>query len=1046
MVSPNVRWNPHGCFSNPQICFMRCLALLALAGSLPLVAAAVEAVPPDHAERMARGLTLFQQEIAPLLREQCVQCHGGEKLKGDFDLVTREGLLHGGKDGLAVVPFKAAESRLLKLLRHEEEPEMPEKKPKLSDAVIAKVAQWIDLGAPYEAPLVAGKTPPRDKSKVTEEDRKWWSFLPLAKLPPPSGATHPVDAFLLATAKPKGLTFSPAADARTLLRRISFDLTGLPPAESVAAEFLRAGPNTTPAPDAVAKLIDQLLAEPAFGERWARHWLDVARFAESSGFEQDYNRPHAYHFRDFVIQAFNDDMPFDQFARWQIAGDEFAPDDPQAMMATGFLGAGVFPTQITANEVERTRYDALDDMLGTTSSAFLGLSVACARCHDHKFDPIPAADYYRMASTFTTTVRANIDLDLDPAKSRHAKADWEKQRSDLTAALKQIEADLRLKFKPELVEGNLETWRLLMPESISSKTPKTKFKDLGDGSFLAEGAAGDSDTYTVIASTNQPNITAVRVEALAHPSLPQGGPGRATNGNFALAKFTLSVQPATGEKRRVNLASALADFEQNKDSLSIAGSLDDKPNTGWAVDGGGIGKDHAGVFLLETPLTLAAGEKLIMELSFTVNTKHNIGRPRFALSSVPAPSWKGEVPQPAVAQALAAFHNKQPLKPQQSEALFDYWKKQQPSWAAANSKVTKLGGKAPVATTPVMVCAEGYPPIVMHSQGPPFLEKTHFLKRGDTNQKGDEASPGFLQVLSGSADPQRWQWSPPAGAKSSGKRRTLANWLTDVDHGGGTLMARVIVNRLWQHHFGTGLVNTPNDFGKSGSAPSQPALLDWLAGELIHGGWKLKPIHRLMMTSAAYQQRCVTDPAKVAADPDNLLFLRRIPQRLEAEAVRDSLLAVCGTLDAKLYGPGTLDEQSRRRSIYFMVKRSQLVNSMVAFDAPEPMASTGARPTTTVTPQALLLMNSPNVRAWAQEFAQRVQKDGAGTNVDQLVTRSYQLALTRGPVEAESTAARNFLQAQAASYTADGKTNAQALALADFCQALLALNEFVYVN
>jgi mono/diheme cytochrome c family protein len=1032
-------------FLAPQNFLMKYCTIVVLAGFTSTVAAAIGEVPADHAERMTRGLALFQKEIAPLLKEQCVNCHGGEKLKGDFDLATREGLLHGGAEGIAVVPFKAGESRLMKLIRHEEEPEMPEKKPMLSADVIAKVAQWIDLGAPYDAPLVAGKAPPRDKSKVSAEDRKWWSFQPLTKVTPPQDAAHPVDAFLLAEAKKKGLSFAPPADARSLLRRISFDLTGLPPAEALAKQFLTQGADSAPTPNAVAQLVDQLLAEPAFGERWARHWLDVARFAESSGFEQDYDRPHAYHFRDFVIKAFNDDMPFDQFARWQIAGDEFAPEDPQAMMATGFLGAGVFPTQITANEVERTRYDALDDMLGTTSSAFLGLSVACARCHDHKFDPIPAADYYRMASTFTTTVRANIDLDLDPAKSVQAKAVWEKQRSKLKEELAKTESTLRATFKPEQVDGNVETWRLLMPESINSKTPKTTFKNLGDGSFLAEGKAGDSDTYTVIATSNQPNITAVRVEALAHQSLPHGGPGRATNGNFALAKFTLSVQPATGAKRNVNLARTLADFEQNKDSLSIASSLDDKPNTGWAVDGA-IGKDHAGVFILEKPLTLAAGEKLLIELNFTVNTKHNIGRPRFALSSLPEPSWKGEAPPPIVSQALATIRSKGKLSQQEADGIFDYWKKQQPKWVAANGMLTKHGDKPPVSTTPVLVCAEGYPPIVMHSQGPPFLEKTHFLKRGDTNQKGDEAPPGFLQVLSGAADPKRWQWSPPAGAKSTGKRRTLANWMTDVDHGGGTLMARVIVNRLWQHHFGAGLVNTPNDFGKSGSAPTHPVLLDWLASELIRSGWKLKPLHRLMMTSAAYQQRCMADPAKVAADPDNLLFLRRVPQRLEAEAVRDSLLAVCGTLDAKLYGPGTLDEKSRRRSIYFMVKRSQLVNSMVAFDAPEPMASTGARPTTTVTPQALLLMNSPNVRAWAQEFAQRVQKDIGGTSIEQLVARCYQLALTRSPLEAESKAAVNFLQSQTASYSADGKSNALPLALADFCQAILALNEFVYVN
>ena len=347
-------------------------------------------VPPDHADKMTRGLELFRREIAPLLQEHCLACHGGAKTKGDFDLATREGLLRGGTDGLAVQPFRAPESRLLKLVRHGEEPEMPKNKPKLPDEVAALLAAWIDLGAPYDAPLVAGKTPPRDRSKVSSEDRKWWAFQPLAVVPPPPGAGHPVDAFLLAAAPPPHPGFNPPAAPRTLARRACLDLTGLPPSPGELEPFLKEAPRGGADGAAYTAMLDRWLDSPAYGERWARHWLDVARFAESSGFEHDYDRPHAYHFRDFVIRALNTDMPFDQFARWQIAGDEFAPDNPQAMMATGFLGAGVFPTQITANEVERTRYDAMDDMLATTTSAFLGLTVGCARCHDHKFDPIPA--------------------------------------------------------------------------------------------------------------------------------------------------------------------------------------------------------------------------------------------------------------------------------------------------------------------------------------------------------------------------------------------------------------------------------------------------------------------------------------------------------------------------------------------------------------------------------------------------------------------------------------------------------------------------------
>ena len=713
-----------------------------------LLSASAADLPADHAERMARGLELFHKEVAPLLKEHCVKCHGGEKTKGEFDLATREGLLHGGKEGVSIKPFDAAGSAMMKLVRHEEEPEMPDNKPKLADDIIAKIAAWIDLGAPYDEPLVAGKQPPRDRAAVSDADRKWWSFQPLANVAPPAGAVHPVDAFLLKAASAKGLAMNLPAEPRKRIRRAFLDLTGLPPSPQEVDAFL-----ADTAPDAWAKLVARLLDSPTYGERWARHWLDVARFAESSGFEHDYDRPHAFHYRDFVIRALNSDMPFTQFAQWQLAGDEFAPGDSLALMATGFLGAGVFPTQITANEVERTRYDAMDDMLATTSSAFLGLTVGCARCHDHKFDPIPTADYYRMLSTFTTTVRSNVDLDFDGKK------------------------------------------------------------------------------------------------------------------------------------------------------------------------------------------------------------------------------------------------------------------------------------------TPVLVCAEGYTPLVMHSQGAPFLNETHLLKRGDTNQKQSVAQQGFLQVLSRGGDEKLWQWAPPAGAQYSGRRRSLANWMTDTEHGGGALLARVAVNRLWQHHFGRGLVATPNDFGKTGAQPSNPELLDWLAGELIRNGWHLKPIHALIMTSAAYQQSTATDAAKLAADPDNALWLRRTPQRLEAEAVRDSALAVSGALDRTMFGSGTLNERSKRRSIYFTVKRSQLVNSMVVFDAPEPLTSQGFRPTTTVAPQALLLMNSAQTREWALAFAKRVETEAP--DASQQIARAYTLALARPPRAEETTAALTFLSSGKATPTQ---------ALADLCQTLLALNEFIYVD
>ena len=1018
-------------FSNPSAL----LASLCLA--LSITSAQAAGLPADHAQRMTRGLELFQKEVSGILKQNCLQCHGGEKTKGDLDMSTREDLLRGGKDGPVVIPFDAAGSLLVELVKHVKEPPMPFKKDKLAPEVIAKICAWINDGAPYAEPLIAGKKPSRDPSKVTDDDRQWWAFQPLKKPTiPTASAAHPIDRFLLDKAKDNGLTFSPPADTRTLVRRMYLDLTGIPPSPEELDAAAKDVPGT----------IKRLLDSPRYGERWARHWLDVARFAESSGFEHDYDRPFAYYYRDFVIKALNMDMPYDQFVKWQLAGDEYDSSNPLALAATGFLGAGVFPTQITANEVERTRYDALDDMLSTTSSAMLGLTVGCARCHDHKYDPIPTRDYYRMLSTFTTTVRSNIDVEVDPEKTKALKLEWSKQKDVLTNEVKQVEDTLHSKFdqwiKGGLADVNAGSWTLLEPSSLKANS-KATFKALGDGSYLVEGDNAAHDVYTITASTSEKHITALRLEALTHPSMKGKGPGRAPNGNFGLSKITVSVMPAKGEASDVKIASAMATHEQNKGSLSVASAIDDDPGSGWAVDGQ-IGKDQAAVFVFDHPLDVTEGGKLSIKLSFNVNTQHNIGRPRFSITSAADPKLDGGSLSAPIAAAISKARSGSRLDAAEQATLFDWWKLRENDWQVANKKLAEVQAHEPTSLATIMVCAEGYKPIVMHSQGAPFFEQTHILKRGNTDLKDSVAEQGFLQALTRSADAKRWQWQPPAGAQFSGRRRSLSNWITDVDHGAGAQLARVMVNRLWQHHFGTGIVATPSDFGKTGTLPTQPELLDWLASELIRNGWKLKPIHELILSSAAYQQSCVRDAKKETADPANGLFMRRVPQRLEGEAIRDAMLAVSGQLDETMYGPGNRDETGKRRSIYFNIKRSQLMGSMVAFDAPEPLSSQGARPTTTVAPQALMLMNSPQARTWAEGLAKRASAPASDT--PQRIARAYALCFGRAPKADEANAALAFVKSQSASYAANQKPEPDTLALADFCQVLLGLNEFVYVN
>ncbi len=1018
-------------------------------------------LPADHAERMTRGLVTFAQHIRPVLVKSCLGCHGGEKTKGGLDLATRDELLKGGTEGAAIVPFSAAQSRLLKLVHHAEEPHMPSKADKLSPEVITRLAAWIDDGAPYDGPLLAGKVA-KDKSKVTDEDRKWWAFQPLVRpTPPPIG--NPVDRFLLAKAAPRQL--APPADKRTLIRRAHLDLHGIPPTPEAVDDFLK-----DTSPDAWPKLLARLLDSPRYGERWARHWLDVARFAESSGFEHDYDRPGAFHFRDFVIKALNSDMPFDQFLRWQLAGDEFDPENPLALSATGFLGAGVFPTQITANEVERTRYDAMDDMLSTTGSAFLGLTIGCARCHDHKYDPLPTEDYYRMLATFTTTVRSVVDLEIEPEKNRDAKAKWQAEAAPLAAELKRYEAALAPKFDAWLASGAAMptggVWTIVELASTKSKAGAA-FTKLDDLSYLAEGANGASDEYTFTFTTTQRRLTGLRLEALAHASMTKGGPGRADNGNFALSKILVSAAPlgSSAAPRPVVLAKAEADFEQNKTSLSIASSLDNDPKSGWAVDPQ-FGKDHAAVFTFAEPVDFAGGATFTVRLQFEVNTKHNIGRPRLAVMADAEPTLKAEDFPAKVAEVLRKA--KQPnfkLGAAERETLLAWWLRKDAGWRYRQAKLTAHASRDPGTKTQVLVCAEGNKPLRMHTQGADFFEQTHFLRRGSTDQKLGVASQGFLQVLTRAADAEkRWLSQPPAGAKFSGRRSSLANWLTDVDSGAGALVARVAVNRLWQHHFGRGLVATPDDFGRTGALPSHPELLDWLAGELVRNEWKLKAVHRLIMESAAYRagskqysvssvqsaNGAVGRSDKVRSlNTDSLNtehFLARATRRLEGEALRDAMLAVSGQLDATMFGPGTKDERSKRRSIYFTMKRSQLIGSMVVFDQPEPLVSQGARPTTTVAPQALLLMNGPQVRDWAEAFARRVVAETPGTETPTQVNRAYLLALSRPATAKEQASAAAFLASQIASYEAEKKPDARHLALADFCQVLFGLNEFAYEN
>lgn len=744
------------------------------------------------ADAQADSTEFFEKRVRPVLADHCYSCHSSraEKLKAGLFLDSRDGLLQGGDLGPSVIPGNPDQSLLIRAIRYtDSDLQMPPKNGKLSERQIADLTQWVRAGAPW--PEEASTTPTRvarTGMTITDEDRAWWAFQPIRHPELPSAAPgepvpHPVDAFIDATLASKGLKPNPPATAREKIRRVYLDLLGLPPTPEEVEAF-----ESDPSPEAWSRLVDRLLARPQYGERWARHWLDVVRFAQSSGYERDGEKPLAWRYRDYVVQAFNEDKPYDQFVREQIAGDEMEPYRRDAVIATGFQRLGVCDDE--PDDRRMAEYDELDDVLSTTGSAFLGLTVGCARCHDHKFDPIPQADYYRLLGFFR---------------------------------------NLRLN----------------------------------------EGARYSLDSGNYL--------------PLAEPEKVQGWQ---------------TVRETRLRRLQENLA-------------------------------------------------VATEPSIKEELSKAIE----------ATQAEPAP-WE---------------------------------------WTLG------VRDRGPVA--------------------PP----THLLVRGNAATPGSEVQPGFLAVLS---NPTSGDVSPrvPAGY---GRRLVLANWIASPDN---PLTARVLVNRIWHHHFGRGLARTLSDFGRAGTPPSHPDLLQWLAADFIAHGWSIKHLHRRLLSSAVYQRSSRADHAdNVATDPGNDLYWRQNLRRLEAEAMRDTFLNISGELNPRMGGRGffprlsgeVLAGQSRpgqdweisdraelsRRSLYTFVRRSMMVPILETFDYSNTSSPLSERPTTTVAPQSLLLLNDAFLQQQAQALAARLVRE-AGDTADARVRRGFQLAVGRLPTDTETHLARDFLQRQ----------------------------------
>ena len=849
-----------------------------------------------------------------------------------LDLRTRAGMLRGGVRGPAIVPGQAAESRIYQLISGSEAPAMP-LGGSLSGDEISTIKRWIIQGAAWDVARLkpAAKQPGHEpvsaaaaeapKGVVTEADRQWWAFRKPVREPVPSvdapqvagspvdvarWSGNPVDAFLKKALNKEGLEPAPRADRGTLIRRAYLDLVGLlPPSEEVEA-FVG-----DPAENAFAKLVDRLLASPHYGERWARHWLDVARYADSGGYEHDYDYPHAWRYRDYVVRAFNEDKPYDQFIREQLAGDELDEVTDDSLIATGFNRVG--PTVgFREKDNPQYRYNYLDDMIGTTGRAFMGLTVNCARCHDHKFDPIPQRDYYKMLATFFPFVK--YEFPLAPPEE---VAEFEARKAEIDAEIKPLEEkikDLEAPYRKLAFQKKLATF----PEEIQLAVRASEAERTPGQKLLAD------------------QVTAIRVsvDTVADRFKPED---------------------------RAAIDSLKAQIEELKKQMPP-----------------------------ELPRAMAVRD----------------GDYRFA------PDGLGD---------------------------------------------EKLPGKGE---------REDYGEIAgsfLPEAGKPFVPPTaYLLPSGSHLVKGNPVEPGFLRVLTRGDEPTA---VPPTGENiSSGRRRALAEWIASPEH---PLTARVMANRVWHFHFGRGIVATPSNFGRTGDAPLYPQLLDWLATEFVRREWSIKSMHRLLMTSEAYQMASAYDHrGNREKDPSGKHLWRYPERRLEAEVIRDIVLDASGKLNRELggepffppipeavrlsfpKGKWEMNEQGPavwRRSIYSYWKRGLRYPMFEVFDQPDPNVTCEKRNRTTVPTQALTLLNNEFVLQQAKYFAERVAAE-AGEGGAARIRRAYQIALSRGPDGDELDRNLTFLAKQAEYHRGRGDADSDATALVDLCDVILNLSEFVYLN
>jgi hypothetical protein len=878
---------------------------------------------------------------------------------------------------------------------------------------------------------------------ATEPDRAgpdWWSLQPLAAVTSPAdrGAAHPIDGFVRARLTPVGFKPSPPADRRTLIRRVTFDLTGLPPTPSDVDVFL-----TDTRPDAYERLVGRLLASPHYGERWARHWLDVVRFSESHGFEYDRLRDHAWRYRDYVIRTLNADKPYAEFVREQVAGDVLAPGTRDGVIATGMLVAGPYDqagmNSASAVVKGRAREDELEDLLGTVGQTFLAVTINCARCHDHKFDPYSARDYYRMKAVFDG-VRPG-DRPIDPADALRARETATKRvEEQLTAARREVvrleaagRARVVAKRQPGALSGELlapiARWTFDVDgrDSVGELHAEPK-----DGARFAGGRLVTDGKKAYAATPPLPrDLGEKTLEAWVYlPTLKQSGGGVLGVQTLRGEVFDSLV---FGEKKPLRWLAGSDFFRRTRElagpdetarpdeSIHLAITYAADGRIALYRNGRPYGKGYVPDGATR-PVAFKKGESQVL-----FGLRHTGGGRAFLQAEIDeARLYDRALTADQVAASLRAGVER--VSPDEIRGSLD--EAERTALAAAEREATRLAAELAVLRRPALI----------YAANPKEPGPTLFLKRGDFEKPGEPVTAGSPAVIKGPPT-----LDLPANAPEGERRRRFADWLTHHDH---PLTWRVMVNRVWQHHFGDGLVRTPNDFGLNGERPTHPELLDWLAAWFRDSGGRLKPLHRLIVTSEAYRQASAHDEAAATKDGDNRLLWRYAPRRLEAEAVRDAMLAVSGKLDRTAGGPSArpfrietfnsafyipFDADTpnhNRRSVYRMNVTSSRDPVLDVLDCPDPSVKTPRRNTTTTPLQALTLMNNPFTDRMARAFAERVSREAGADDRDR-VTLAYGLAFGRRPSAAEVERAARVA----------GQVGMKAV-----CWALLNASEFVYVK